>query len=75
MDIDLDGRENGMNRMFTWIQQTRSNIKTIFGIPDYQKYLEHHRIAHPDKPPMTEKEFYMHALNHRYNSGSVNRCC
>jgi uncharacterized short protein YbdD (DUF466 family) len=61
--------------MFEWVSQTCSSIKTIFGMPDYQKYLEHHRTAHPDRTPMTEKEYYMYALKNRYNSGSFNRCC
>lgn len=61
-----------------WIQRIRpwvSGIKTIFGIPDYARYLQHHREKHPDQPVMSEKEFYLYALKERYENGKVNRCC
>lgn len=64
-----------MKQVMGWIGKARSNVKTIFGMPDYGKYLEHHQSTHPDQPPMSEKEFYMYALKNRYDSGSVNRCC
>ena len=64
-----------MNRVLWWMKQAGSAIKTIFSMPDYQKYLQHHAIAHPGQKPMTEEEYYLYALKNRYESGSVNRCC
>ncbi|GAX91822.1 hypothetical protein EFBL_3513 [Effusibacillus lacus] len=64
-----------MKQVMGWISQARSNVKTIFGMPDYEKYLEHHKSTHPDQPPMSEKEYYMYALKNRYDSGTVSRCC
>ncbi|MCR8641061.1 YbdD/YjiX family protein [Paenibacillus sp. N1-5-1-14] len=64
-----------MRNLPKWIKQTRTNVKFIFNIPDYDKYLLHHQEHHPDTKPMTEKEFYMSTLNDRYNSGKINRCC
>ncbi len=52
-----------------------SNIKTIFGMPNYQKYVEHHKLHFSNQLLMSEKEYYMHALKNRYESGKVNRCC
>jgi uncharacterized short protein YbdD (DUF466 family) len=59
----------------TFLRKASSSVKTMFGIPDYEKYLEHHRIAHPDQEPMTEKEFYLQRLKDRYESGGTTRCC
>jgi len=62
-------------KMEKWLKQLRSNIKTIFGLPNYERYLDHHRRKHPNEPVMSEKEFYLHALKERYESGKINRCC
>lgn len=64
-----------MKPMMGWMSKARSNVKTIFGMPDYERYLEHHDRTHPDQPIMTEKEFYMEALKNRYESGTFMRCC
>lgn len=49
----------------------QSTVKTIFGMPNYAKYVEHHRIFHPEKTLMTEQEYYLYALKNRYDSGQV----
>lgn len=58
-----------------WLKQVSLNVKTIFGMPNYERYLEHHAKHHPDEPVMSEKEYYMAALKNRYASGKINRCC
>lgn len=54
-----------------------SAIKTIFGMPDYDRYLQHWYVTHaaPGVFPMTEREYYMYALTERYEKGGVTRCC
>lgn len=64
-----------MKQVFGWISEARSTVKTIFGMPDYEKYLERHKSTHPDIPPMTEQEYYMYALKARFDNGTVTRCC
>lgn len=64
-----------MKQVMGWISQARSNVKTIFGMPDYDKYLERHMSVHPDQLPMSQAEYYMYALKERYDSGQVTRCC
>ncbi|GIM48255.1 hypothetical protein DNHGIG_38040 [Collibacillus ludicampi] len=64
-----------MKTVFGWMSKARSGIKTIFGMPDYERYLQHHKETHPDQPVLSEKEFYMRALKDRYESGGVTRCC
>nr|WP_156920673.1 YbdD/YjiX family protein [Thermicanus aegyptius] len=58
-----------------WLKQVSLNVKTIFGMPNYELYLKHHNEHHPDEPVMSEKEYYMYALKNRYANGKVNRCC
>jgi uncharacterized short protein YbdD (DUF466 family) len=54
-----------------------SAIKTIFGMPDYDRYVQHWYATHaaPGIFPMTEREYYMYALTERYEKGGVTRCC
>jgi uncharacterized short protein YbdD (DUF466 family) len=56
-------------------KKARSTVKVIFGIPDYERYLNHRRDHHPEAAALTEKEYYLACLKDRYESGKVNRCC
>jgi len=49
----------------------------MFGIPDYQVYLEHRRTFHPDKPVMTYEEFFRDRQDARYavGKGRFRGCC
>ncbi|GIN38916.1 YbdD/YjiX family protein [Heyndrickxia oleronia] len=64
-----------MKKLNPFFSKIGCNIKTIFGLPNYQIYVEHRKRKHPDEPIMSEKEYYMFALKERYESGKVNRCC
>lgn len=64
-----------MKNALVWMSQARSNIKTMFGMPDYEKYIEHHRANHPDQEPMNEQDFYVQRLKDRYESSTATRCC
>ncbi|CAM3324065.1 MULTISPECIES: YbdD/YjiX family protein [Brevibacillus] len=59
------------------LRRVSSAIKTIFGMPDYDRYLQHWYITHasPGVFPMTEREYYIYALRERYEKGGVTRCC
>jgi uncharacterized short protein YbdD (DUF466 family) len=39
----------------------------------YERYLEHHRRAHADRPPLTRREFYVRQQQAKWNG--VQRCC
>lgn len=59
------------------MRKVSSAIKTIFGMPDYDRYLAHWYDTHgaPGIFPMTEREYYMYALTERFEKGGVTRCC
>jgi uncharacterized short protein YbdD (DUF466 family) len=50
-------------------------LNEIAGVPNYQRYLEHFQKHHPGETPMSEAEFYRKAIEERYGSGKVRRCC
>ncbi|PWK16030.1 YbdD/YjiX family protein [Tumebacillus permanentifrigoris] len=64
-----------MKNALVWMSKARSNVKTMFGMPDYEKYIEHHNATHPDQEPLSERDFYMQRLKERYESGEATRCC
>jgi uncharacterized short protein YbdD (DUF466 family) len=48
--------------------------RQVFGIPDYQRYLEHMRTHHPQAPVLSEREFHAQAIQRKY-AGNGPRCC
>jgi Uncharacterized small protein len=52
----------------------RRALRGLFGMPDYERYLEHMRRCHPDAAPLTEREFHRHAIDRRYGAARA-RCC
>jgi uncharacterized short protein YbdD (DUF466 family) len=48
--------------------------RQIFGIPDYQRYLQHMRAHHPEAPVLSEREFHAQATEHKYARNGP-RCC
>ncbi len=56
------------------LSRLRSSLKRVLGMPDYQGYLDHAARCHPDRPALTEREFYQRHLAARYGGGGL-RCC
>lgn len=49
-------------------------IRTVAGMPDYHRYVEHLRTCHPDRPVPTEREYFTQYTETRYGAG-MSRCC
>lgn len=52
--------------------------RLMVGIPDYDAYVAHRMVQHPDEPIMTYEEFFRNRQDARYGvggDGSVTRCC
>ena len=50
--------------------------RLMVGIPDYDTYVQHVRLTHPELTPMTYEEFYRDRVEARYggkNGSSI--CC
>jgi uncharacterized short protein YbdD (DUF466 family) len=46
----------------------------IIGVPDYDTYVQHMRLHHPERPVMSYPEFFDERMRARYRSGG-GRCC
>ena len=51
--------------------------RLMVGVPDYDVYVAHREVNHPDEPVMTREEFFRNSQERRYGGGSggVFRCC
>ena len=49
-------------------------LKALFGMPDYSRYLEHQAKCHAGSPTLSEKEFVLAELE-RKHAGGAGRCC
>jgi uncharacterized short protein YbdD (DUF466 family) len=59
---------------FPRLRRLVSTARQVFGMPDYQRYLEHQRDCHPDEPVLSRKEHYLAFVERRY-AGGGSRCC
>ena len=48
--------------------------RQVFGIPDYERYLEHMAEHHPGAPVLSREEFSARAIDRKYGKGGQ-RCC
>ena len=51
-----------------------AKIRTIIGVPDYDRYVEHCRLHHPDVVPMTRDQFVNECMQRKYQTPGT-RCC
>ena len=49
-------------------------IKQIIGVPDYERYVSHQRLAHPGCEPLSRDAFMRERLDARYNRPG-SKCC
>lgn len=51
--------------------------RMLVGIPDYETYVAHMQLRHPDQPVMSYKEFFRERQQARYgdNGKGGMRCC
>ncbi len=52
----------------------RAAYHQVFGIPDYEAYLEHMKRDHPGCSPMSRREFFASWLDRKYTRSGP-RCC
>jgi uncharacterized short protein YbdD (DUF466 family) len=55
------------------LQKMLQAIRRVVGMPDYQGYVEHLRLCHPERPIPTEREYFEEWMEARYHG--VSRCC
>ncbi|MCE7915190.1 MAG: DUF466 domain-containing protein [Nitrosomonas sp. PRO4] len=58
------------------IQNIAQSMRLMVGVPDYGAYVEHMRVAHPDRSIMSYEEFFRERQEARYGGkGRMSRCC
>ena len=60
-----------MRVMSAWFART---ARLAVGIPDYDAYVRHLRLHHPDWAPLDRADFVRERLEARYGRGR-SRCC
>ncbi len=65
-----------MQKIRLFISRIAQSFRLMVGVHDYQAYVLHMQLKHPEKPPMTEKEFHRYCLEARYPSkaGKLGKC-
>jgi len=63
----------GLSLIAKWAA-VRASLRAIVGAPDYDRYLDHARRAHPGQTPLSREEFSARQLDRRYNRVG-GRCC
>lgn len=48
--------------------------RLMVGQPDYDVYVQHTRLKHPDLEPMSYEEFFRNRQDARFG-GAVGKCC
>ena len=56
------------------LMRLASAVRRLAGMPDYAAYLEHAQRCHPDRPVLSERDFFTEFLRARYADGPT-RCC
>lgn len=69
-----------MKNSAAWIDLGRTLSKTarlMIGVPDYDAYVAHMRVRHPDRTVMTYPEFFRERQLARYGADGRKgfRCC
>ena len=67
---DLPAPDGAQSRMSKFRQACRQ----VFGIPDYERYLEHCATHHPGEKPLSRGEFFARSIDHKYGKSGP-RCC
>ncbi|PKH26814.1 hypothetical protein CIG19_03180 [Enterobacterales bacterium CwR94] len=59
-----------------WWSQVQQSFRLMVGVRDYENYLCHMREKHPEKTPMSERDFHRWCLDARFPSepGKLGKC-
>jgi len=55
------------------LKQIWNYLRHVTGDDAYERYLAHHRQAHPGEPPMTQRQYFRKRQDEKWSK--VSRCC
>ena len=56
-----------------YVRKAWELLREMTGDAAYERYRQHLRARHPDRRPLSPREFYLARLNEKYSRPS--RCC
>jgi uncharacterized short protein YbdD (DUF466 family) len=56
------------------LRAARQACRQVFGIPDYERYLEHMALHHAGQPVLSRREFFARSIDAKYGKSGP-RCC
>lgn len=63
-----------MSQLAVLVAGAARTLRAMLGVPDYERYVEHCRVHHPDTLPMSRDQFASDLLERKY-SRPGSRCC
>ena len=59
-----------------FFQRVAETARLMVGVGNYNKYCSHMQQHHPERPVMTETEYFRYGQNARYptKDGAIKRC-
>lgn len=62
--------------MKSFFKRVAQTARLMVGVGDYDAYVTHYRMHHPERTPMTKEEYFLNRLQARYlgKKGTINRC-
>ena len=55
------------------LKQIWQYLRQVSGDDAYERYVAHHRQAHPGEAPMTQEQYFRKRQNEKWSK--VSRCC
>ena len=55
------------------LKQIWQSLRQVSGDDAYERYLAHHRQAHPGEAPMTQEQYFRKRQDEKWSK--VSRCC
>ena len=63
-----------LQRLAQRLERLGAVLRTVAGVPDYDRYLAHMRSRHPGDPPLSRDEFSRRRMSERYEKPG-SKCC
>ena len=61
--------------MKAFFDKMRRTARMMVGVPDYDDYVRHMRLHHPDQPVMSPTHFFRERQEARYGGKNGGKCC
>lgn len=78
--LPLSLGESHPTSAWQWVKlmyrRVAQSFRLMVGVQDYQNYVRHQRLHHPENTPMTEREFHRYCFEARFPSkgGKLGKC-